>query len=122
MPGVLTAIWAALGFSEFIILYHLSLAHDEKSRGVDLAEKTGLTASGVTRVVLPMEKIGLVKREPDKQDARVSCVVLTTAGKRKLNEALERAEIFCEDIFPASHNKKIRILFEQLNLLSRLVK
>jgi DNA-binding MarR family transcriptional regulator len=67
---------SGLGLSEFMILYHLSVAKNEKLRRVDLAEKIGLTASGVTRILLPMEKIGLIKREINKQDARVSYTIL----------------------------------------------
>ena len=51
-----------LGLNEFIILYNLSLAEGSEMRRIDLAEKIGLTASGITRLLLPMEKIGLVKR------------------------------------------------------------
>lgn len=88
-----------LGLNEFIILFELSQA-DGKLRRIDLAERVGLTASGVTRLLLPMEKIGLIKREQNENDARSSFVILTSSGKRKFDEGLERAEIFCEDVFP----------------------
>lgn len=103
-----------LGFNEFIILYHLSQADDNKMRRIDLAEKIGLTASGITRLLLPMEKIGLIKKEPNEHDARVSYVVLATGGKTKLEEGLERMEIFCEDIIPDNKIKKVGELSELL--------
>jgi len=103
-----------LGFSEFIILYHLSQADDYKMRRIDLAEKIGLTASGITRLLLPMEKIGLIKKEANEHDARVSYVVLASGGKIKLEEGLERMEIFCEDIIPANKIKKVEELSELL--------
>ena len=65
-----------LGFNDFIILYHLSQAPHGKLRRIDLAEKVGLTASGVTRLLLPMEKIGLIKKEANEHDARISYVSL----------------------------------------------
>src|SRR5947207_15424264 len=52
-----------LGQNDFRILYYLSQADGEKMRRIDLAEKLGLTASGITRLLMPMEKIGLIKRE-----------------------------------------------------------
>ena len=88
-----------LGSSEFVILFHLSQAPGETMRRVDLADKIGLTASGVTRLLLPMEKIGLVKKVANERDARSSLVVLAPGGKRKLSEAMERAELFCDDTF-----------------------
>lgn len=96
-----------LGWTDFIILLHLAQASDEKLRRIDLAEKIGLTASGVTRILLPMEKIGLVTREVNENDARVSYVVLAPGGKEKLFEALERAEYLSGSAIPASKMSKI---------------
>ncbi len=81
-----------LSLTEFIILFHLANAPHGKMRRVDLAEYTGLTASGITRLLAPMEKIGLVKREADAQDARVSFVSIAAGGKRMLEESIENAE------------------------------
>lgn len=101
-----------LGFNELIILYHVSQANDHKMRRIDLAEKVGLTASGITRLLLPMEKIGLIKKEANVHDARVSYVVLASGGKTKLEEGLERMEIFCKDIIPDNKIKKVEELSE----------
>jgi DNA-binding MarR family transcriptional regulator len=106
-----------IGFSDFMILYHLSQAKEEKMRRVDLAEKVGLTASGVTRLLVPMEKIGLVKRQANKQDARVSFVVLTPVGKRKLTESLEDAEYLAQEVLPSSKVKKLAGISDVLNRL-----
>ena len=104
-----------LGWTDFIILLNLSQAPDEKLRRIDLAERVGLTASGVTRVLLPMEKIGLVTREINENDARVSFVVLAPGGKEKLFEALERAEYLSQSTIPASKMEKIGEISETLN-------
>jgi DNA-binding MarR family transcriptional regulator len=90
-----------LGFNEFVILYHLKGAEDEKMRRIDLAEKMGLTPSGVTRILGPMEKIGLITKEAAARDARVSYVKITESGKRNLSESMDRAEELAEDIFPS---------------------
>ena len=50
-------ILGGLGFSEFLILYYLGQTKEQKLRRVDLAEKISMTASGVTRLLLPMEKV-----------------------------------------------------------------
>ena len=67
-------------------------------RRVDLADTIGLTASGITRLLLPMEKIGLVRREAHDGDARVSYVAIAPGGAALLSEAIERAELYCSDI------------------------
>lgn len=108
-----------LSLNEFIILFELSQA-DGKLRRIDLAERIGLTASGVTRLLLPMEKIGLIKREANKEDARSSFVVMASGGKRKFEEGLERAEIFCEDNFPDSGGANLKELAKFLKRVSGL--
>lgn len=99
-----------LGFNEFIILLHLSHAEGEKMRRIDLAEKIGLTASGVTRILLPMEKVGLVKKEVNAEDARSSLVSIAPGGRRKLEEGIERAELLVSDIVPSDRKAEIRNL------------
>lgn len=103
-----------ISLNEFIILYHLNQTNGDKMRRIDLAGKVGLTASGVTRLLLPMEKIGLVSRQANEHDARVSYVRLAPGGKIKLSEGLERIEIFCEDLIPINKRKKIEDLSKLL--------
>lgn len=87
-----------LGFSDFLILYALSVAPDGRLRRIDLADTIGLTASGITRLLLPMEKVGLVRREAHDGDARVSYIAIAPGGVARLSEAIERAELYCSDI------------------------
>ncbi len=107
-----------LGFTEFIILYNLSSAPDKKLKRIDLANKVGLTASGITRLLLPMEKIGLISKEVNPDDARVSYVLLAPGGKRKLEEGLERAEFLANEIIPEKDNEKIEDSSEILTKLT----
>ena len=69
-----------ISFSDFQLLNHLARAPGGKLRRVDLADRVGLTASGVTRTLLPLEKIGLISREPDPRDARVGFAAITAVG------------------------------------------
>jgi len=111
-----------LGVNEFIILFHLDQAGDKKIRRIDLAEKMGLTASGVTRILAPMEKIGLIKRESATRDARVSYVAITPSGHRNLTETLEKSESFFEEIFPRAKLKKLAGLSDLLFELGGTIK
>lgn len=87
-----------IGFNEFLILLFLSQAPEQKMRRVDLADRIGITASGITRMLLPMEKIGLIKNGENDGDARVRFVHLSSGGKEKLEDALDRFEMLAEDI------------------------
>jgi len=96
-----------VGFNEFLILHHLSQAEGAKMRRVDIADKIGMTASGITRLLLPMEKIGLIKSGQSEADARVRSVVLASGGKEKLAEALERVELLADEIITSAQAKKL---------------
>ncbi len=96
-----------LSYTEFMILYYLSVSPDQKLKRIDLANKVGLTASGITRLLLPMEKIGLVSKEVNERDARVSFVIIAPGGKAKLDDASQRAELIAEETIPESRKKDI---------------
>lgn len=108
-----------ISLNEFIIMHHLNQNQDGRMRRTDLADRIGLTASGITRLLLPMEKIGLISRQSDKNDARVSYVALTKGGKTKFTEGLERLEIFGEDLVPNTKLKKLEEVTKLINELGK---
>jgi DNA-binding MarR family transcriptional regulator len=97
-----------LGLTEFLILSQLAHASDGKMRRIDLAESVGLTASGVTRLLAPMEKIGLVKRETNASDLRVSFVAIAKGGKATLENALENAEALASTVLAFASKDELR--------------
>ncbi|WP_330745313.1 MarR family winged helix-turn-helix transcriptional regulator [Chryseobacterium sp. CP-77] len=103
-----------LGFNDFVILYVLYSSSESRMRRIDLAEKIGLTASGVTRLLNPLEKIGLVSRESNERDARVSYVVITPNGKKIFEEAKLSAENITKEILTSKKNKSLRMVNELL--------
>lgn len=76
-----------IGLSEFMVLKSLLDAPSHRLRRIDVAETIGRTASAVTRMLLPMEKIGLIEKVANERDARVSQVQLTKSGKKIVQEA-----------------------------------
>ena len=78
-----------ISFTEFTILHQLAEAPENTLKRIDLADRVGLTASGVTRLLAPMHKIGLVVKEENHRDARVSLVKLSKAGKSIYQDASE---------------------------------
>ncbi|MFF3886398.1 MarR family winged helix-turn-helix transcriptional regulator [Streptomyces sp. NPDC001914] len=88
-----------VSLADFTLLLRLSEAPGDRMRRVDLAEALGLTASGVTRGLVPLERIGLVRRDPDARDARVAYAALTGTGRERLGEMLVTAERVAEEVF-----------------------
>ncbi len=103
-----------LSFGDFLVLLHLSRAPGGKLRRIDLAGQIGVTASAVTRTLIPLEKIGLVTRQRDPHDARVGYAVLTRAGWRLLEDSLESAELIGQDAIPAENVRRLNALSELL--------
>jgi len=97
-----------LSFTDFMILQKIDSAPGQKLRRIDLAEELGLTASGITRLLLPLEKLGIVKRLTDDADARARFATLTKAGKNMLEEATVSILEKAEDALPAEAIAKAR--------------
>lgn len=110
-----------LGWNEFIILHRLSEAPEKKLRRIDLAEKVGLTASGITRLLLPMEKIGLVSKETNADDARVSLVTIAPGGERKLEEALDRMQYLTGELLKNQNPSDLAALSKTLESIGGAV-
>ena len=105
-----------LSFADFAILLQLRRAPEDRLRRVDLTAQLGLTPSAVTRALIPLEKIGLVKREVAERDARVGYARLTAAGRRTLDEAIETAEGIGNDVVPGD----ARQVAELIRVLTRI--
>ncbi len=69
-----------ISLSEYQMLSALRTQPGAASTRVDLARMVGLSPSGVTRALKPMEKMGVVETIKDERDARKSLAKLTAAG------------------------------------------
>lgn len=88
LAGELSAVHG-LSVNEMFLLMQLEQASLHRLSRVELARRLHMSASTVTRMATPLEKIGLVGRQIDKRDARLAFVVLTKAGLAKLQEVHE---------------------------------
>lgn len=76
-----------ISFTEYMIMHHLDGSPLKTMRRIELAEHVGISASGVTRLIAPMEKIKIVEKEANPRDARQSLVKLSKTGQRLYKEA-----------------------------------
>jgi DNA-binding MarR family transcriptional regulator len=81
-----------LPFAFFEPLHLIARAPEGSLRVGDLARGLRITVGGTSKLVDRIEQAGLIAREPDPADRRVSRVALTTAGKRNLTAALKTYE------------------------------
>ncbi len=76
-----------ISLAEYRILRALGESPNAQASRVDLAHAVGLTPSGITRALRPMEKLGIVSTLRSKRDARLAIAALTPAGRDLLNDA-----------------------------------
>jgi DNA-binding MarR family transcriptional regulator len=76
-----------ISLAEYRLLRALSDAPNSWASRVDLAHAVGLTPSGVTRALRPMEKLGFVSTAKSKRDARLALASLTPSGQELVNDA-----------------------------------
>jgi DNA-binding MarR family transcriptional regulator len=106
-----------ISLSDLAILRELRREPGQKLRRSELAQRLGVTPSGIARQVAPLERIGLVARESHDRDARLALVVLTDTGTEIVDQALKTAEQAADDAFDARWSEAER---ERLaKLLSR---
>ncbi|MGI9237650.1 MAG: MarR family winged helix-turn-helix transcriptional regulator [Woeseiaceae bacterium] len=86
LDGSLGAI-RGISLAEYRLLKALGDAPGAQASRVDLAEAVGLTPSGITRALRPMEKLGIVTTLKSKRDARLAIAALTPAGRELLSDA-----------------------------------
>lgn len=107
-----------ISFTEFMVMHFLDQAANKTMRRIDLAESIGLSASGVTRLVNPMEKNHLVIKESNPRDARVSLVKLSDTGAELFQDALVTFRQSADSILSPLNDKQNETLF---NLVGKLL-
>lgn len=106
-----------ISFTEFSLLHCLFQAPFTQLSRIELANGVGLSASGITRLLLPLEKIHLVEKAQNARDARVSLVKLTPVGAQIYQDALQTLS-YCAEQFTSPLTTRQQ---EQLtDLLKRL--
>lgn len=104
-----------ISLADYGVLITLVTAPGMRLRMSDLGTQRMLTPSGITRVVVRLEKQGLVRRESDPADGRAAFATLTRPGL----EALRRAQVV--------HHATVRELYlgrltqHELDRLARLL-
>jgi DNA-binding MarR family transcriptional regulator len=76
-----------LSSTEYSVLMHLSESPGRQLSMSDLADRTNLSPSRISRVIAEMARVGLVDRRPGPVDGRTTFATLTRAGAAALRRA-----------------------------------
>lgn len=88
-----------IGLSDLALLLALQASPHRRVRRVELAERLGVTPSGIARQLGPLERIGVVTRESHPKDARLALAVLTPAGDTLATDAAVTARQAAQRVF-----------------------
>jgi DNA-binding MarR family transcriptional regulator len=108
-----------IGLTEYMVLFSLVNAPNKSLRRIDLAESVERTASGITRMLMPMEKIGLIEKETSPRDARASLVRITLAGEEIFRNASVTLDQQSEQLLQRLDARKIDTFLNLLNLIQK---
>lgn len=85
-----------ISLSEYILL--TQLASGRELARIELAETLGMSASGITRMLQPLEKNGIVESVKNPRDSRQSLVRLTASGQQLWQDAAASFSSKCADV------------------------
>jgi len=85
LDGNLSSV-RGVSFAEYRMLVALAASPAATASRVDLATKLGVTPSGVTRALRPLEKLHVVETQRSERDARLALASLTDAGKELVDD------------------------------------
>ena len=108
-----------ISLAEYRLLRALADAPNAWASRVDLAQTVGLTPSGVTRALRPMEKLGMVSTAKSKRDARLALATLTPAGQELVDDASSVVNDVMQSIVERSPHARERIT-EMIEILEDL--
>jgi DNA-binding MarR family transcriptional regulator len=79
-------------------MHYLDISPRKTVSRIELAEYIGLSASGITRLIAPMKKNGILDKEVNPRDARLSQVKLTKTGQKLYTEAKTSFDLISNEL------------------------
>lgn len=101
-----------ISLTEFLVLHELHNAPQQTMSRIALATAVGLSASGVTRLLNPLEKMHFVEKQKNQRDARMSLVKLSETGVQIYSDASSTYSNVADDLLALSKDAKLPELLE----------
>lgn len=99
-----------ISYTQYLIMHHLAGSALKTMRRIELAERVGISASGITRLLAPMQKIKLVEKELNPRDARQSLVKLSIVGQELYRDASVSFEHCATELLQGLSDKQVGTL------------
>ena len=99
----------------------LNIRNDEGTPATKIAPLMGLETRSLTRILKRLEEEGLIYKKPDPKDGRSVRIFLTEEGEKKRKIASDTVKEFNSHIFHAIPEGKLRIFFEVMSDINKVV-
>ena len=106
-----------LTMPQFDVLAELARAPQQGFTFVELSRLLLVTSGNLTGIIDRLEADGLVKREAEASDRRVTRMRLTAAGKRQMDEILPLHAVDVEQVLAVMPRERLALLNELLGEL-----
>ena len=113
LAGALQEHLVAAGFVDHRLVHHNVMAHITRDgiRLTELAERAGMTKQAMSELVLDLEELGYLRREPDPTDGRAKLIRLTKKGLAAVSAAtlaLRKMDTALDDRLPKDSLRALR--------------
>ena len=81
----------------------------------EIAQKLDITAAAVATTIKKMEKEGLVKKTPSKQDNRINLINITAEGRRIMFQTRQMFDLSDQDVIQGISNEDLDIALKVLS-------
>jgi DNA-binding MarR family transcriptional regulator len=115
-----TVLCEGVTFAQFCILDHVAI----RGGRLELSELHGLLSvekSTTTRMVSPLIKRGLVRKEKSGHDSRAIDLTLTTKGKETHKKVWECVQGFIDDVLQRIPGDRRKIILESLGVFIKSI-
>lgn len=113
LSGGISAVHG-ISLSELMLLMFLDSAPGGRLSRVELARSMNVSASTVTRQLAPLEKRGIVSKDSDARDARLSYVLLTEPGRELARDGRQSLEAASAHLFQDRWTAKEEAMLAEL--------
>ena len=106
-----------ISFSEFLVMHYLYNSRLGAVPRIELADYISMSASGITRLMAPLEKNHIIDKVANPRDARQSLVKLSKTGRRLFEEAVASFEHIAGELvvgLSQAEQKKLLALYAKV--------
>jgi len=107
-----------ISFDEYMVLHNLAMSGDNTMDRKALGESVGKSVLDITKMLNPMEKIGLVEKQVDNKKPKMKRIKLTKSGEKLFKNTGARLDHYAEQNLGVLDKLQLEDLLETLETMN----